>query len=438
MLTATVLAVSAFTSTSVTHAASTPTPTTTSASGPDIVNGVPQQMQVNGTWVKPAYGIVAAPGQPILTEPETLATPSSAKAVATGGKPLGKTTLEPYCYQPTAALRAQAEKDPTSITAAQAAIYGLPPLNPFTAANPNDGKNIATWLRIVEHDTYRTCSSTEDPGIKNGINKTDVAKSQQAQNRALNFHGPYWDCNTCSGSGSYPQNVGWSGFWASESGSAYWEYSQTEWVIPTVQGSQPGFWPDQDDLADWGGIGDPATACQLIQTGTDSEATIYTGFWTASYDAWWEDVCDTGDPYQQIINFTYGVQPGDDMIAEVWPGGTIDLCDLSANGGNGECGGFADPNFPTDGHTFMCIQEQPTGIPEPSGLSTTYFTQCEGEDSTGHYHPVGVNEFAWGGAYLENDYIDSEPTSAYRWQPCTSIGSCGSYGGFDMQASGLG
>ena len=193
--------------------------------------------------------------------------------------------------------------------------------------------------------------------------------SEQTQNKSLNFHGPYKDCHTCSGSGSYPQNVGWSGFWASESSPGYWQYSQMEWYIPTVaSGNQPGVYPDTDDLSDWGGIGDPATACELIQTGTVSIAQIWTGFWTAEYDAWWEDLCDPNQGGAQNVDFYWSVNPGDDMLSEVYLNGSLIFCDLSADGGAGECISYADYNYPTDGHTFMCIQEQPTGRNAPPPL----------------------------------------------------------------------
>jgi hypothetical protein len=101
----------------------------------------------------------------------------------------------------------------------------------------------------------------------------------------------------------------------------------SEWTVPTVSSGYPSGCPSWNLSYDWVGLdGAPPDTNDIVQAGTMNEAWYYEGpaggsdcilgpATIAAYSEWTQLLPNQGNP---VVNF--GVNPGDEMHAEVWVG----------------------------------------------------------------------------------------------------------------------
>jgi hypothetical protein len=170
----------------------------------------------------------------------------------------------------------------------------------------------------------------------------------------------------------------------------------------------------------------------LVQTGIDEEGDLQLLVCRAFYNAWVDNVDNR--PGQPDYNSAYGygqtvvpynANPGDEIYAYVDQYSHMCIEDQEVGNMWSDCYNYgAPPNT----HTFECIDEQASG--GWMGLSTTYFGQCDGQDSNGYHHPMGINSYAWYNRIIQvctfpgfNCFNDYYPGDA----PDTSCSQCGGF-----------
>jgi hypothetical protein len=285
------------------------------------------------------------------------------------------------------------------------------------------GNEMAKWVELVEHDKWRSCIGTPT-SLYNGPDRTNT------KSVAANKHGPNY---------TKLPNTAWSGYGQNENSPAYWEWAQSSWLVPQVNGTQCCT-AQYEYSSNWGGIGDNTNGTTLIQQGSNEDAYSYIpSVVNISYGAWVENTGNVpgssgyNSAYGKVqvaVYFSNSVQPGDAFYGEDWTSGPEMYVEDETLGATAIYVYGPQP----DGHSFSCIVENvnanvPGFTSTNAYLGQTYFTNCEGQDSNGYHHPMGVNEFAW---YW---YIVGTTSNWMYWptsDPCTSISVCNTYGGFDI------
>ena len=193
--------------------------------------------------------------------------------------------------QVTTVLTPSANFDPAVASDADIAANGLPP-RPSKAASSGA---FASWQRAVTSHPMRVLPV---------LRQTDIR------------HGPNRDRGIAA---SAALSDNWSGYVVMNSVTSYvptsFDAILADYVVPTAQQAFGACNSGFDYSSTWVGI-DGEGSNDVLQAGTEADATCSGSTSQAYYDAWYEWY-----PNDEVVVSNFAVNPGDDIYVEVWSSG---------------------------------------------------------------------------------------------------------------------